>query len=449
LLPITLALSVLLWVVATSGGHHVFVKEVLGEAYDSQAEHLLRGDVEVDVDAIRPEAMIVDGKVCMYFGPFPAFLRMPLNLVYPAGRGMWSRISGFGAGVIALFAFAGLVAEALRSSPISKRSRAWIGNVCVVGFALASPLLFLLGSLSIYNEAIVWGLAASLAALFFAYRCCSGDAPERTRWLVGFSFCAGAALLSRVTFGAPLLLIAAMLAWRLLRERRIARFSALLLPLGAALVFHLLFSYVKFGTFSGVNLDHYINPVHREFARAHGMLNLNRIPFGMADYFGWRLPAAQATPPFLIADRHPILHGSSYYSLPFSETYLPVTWCSSWLVLGALFGVVHLFQKKRSDMFERATALGLILQFVCILSYFALAQRYSADLYPFLIFCFVIFLRAGPRPWQRTAVIGLVLLSVIVNTFATASWLARDGNLPAETRTFWNTVGGNRPPGGS
>src|ERR1700739_1968523 len=125
LLTVTLLLSGLLWLFTTTGGQQVFVKEVLGGAYDSQSEHFLRGDVDVDVEAICHEAMIVDGKVRMYFGPFPAFLRIPLNFVYPAGCGKWSRVSGFCAGVIALFAFAGLVRMALRSSPLSSRARNW------------------------------------------------------------------------------------------------------------------------------------------------------------------------------------------------------------------------------------------------------------------------------------------------------------------------------------
>src|SRR5881398_664686 len=118
-LPLILLLSLLLWVFTTTGGRQVFVKEVLGSAYDSQAEHFLRGDVDVDVEAIGPEAMIVNDHVRMYFGPFPALLRIPLNFLYPAGHGKWSRISGFCAGIIALFAFARLVCAALRSSPLS------------------------------------------------------------------------------------------------------------------------------------------------------------------------------------------------------------------------------------------------------------------------------------------------------------------------------------------
>src|SRR5437870_8556284 len=216
-LPLLLALSVLLWLYTTTGGRQVFVKEVLGGAYDSQAEHFLRGNVDVDAEAIDHEAMIVNDHVRMYFGPFPAFLRIPLNLVYPAGYGHWSRISGFSAGIMALFAFAGLVTTVLCSSALSSRARSWLGNACLIGFALGSPLLLLLGNLSIYDEAIIWGLAWAIAALYFALRCRIAEGAVLTWCLVGFSLSAGAALLSRATFGAPFLLIAPLLALRLFR----------------------------------------------------------------------------------------------------------------------------------------------------------------------------------------------------------------------------------------
>ncbi len=113
LFPLTVAMGVLVWIIATSDRNHVLVKEWLGEAYDSQAEHFLRGDVGVDAGAISSEAMIVNGKVRMYFGPFPAFVRIPLNSIYPSGRGGWSRVSGFFAATIGLFAFSGLIANSL------------------------------------------------------------------------------------------------------------------------------------------------------------------------------------------------------------------------------------------------------------------------------------------------------------------------------------------------
>jgi hypothetical protein len=278
LLPVALVLAAFLWIIATTGGHRVFVKEVLGDAYDSQAEHFLRGDVGVDAAASRWETMIVNGKARIYFGSFPAFVRMPLNFLYPTGRGAWSRFSGFCAGIIALAAFAGLLRMALRSSCLSIRWRNWVGSACLVALVFGSPLLFFVGSPTIYNEAILWGFAWSLAALYFALRSREAEGTTLVRSLLGFSFCAAAALLSRATFGAPFLLIAPLLALRVFRRNPIRNLAALFLPLVAALLFYLFLTYARFGDFSGMNLSYYINPVQREFALKHGVFRLERVP---------------------------------------------------------------------------------------------------------------------------------------------------------------------------
>jgi hypothetical protein len=440
--------SALLWVFTTTGGRQIFVKEILGGAYDSQAEHFLRGDVNVDVDAISHEAMIVNGNVRMYFGPFPAFLRIPLNFLYPAGHGKWSRISGFCAGIIALFAFAGLVRMALCSSPLSARARNWLGNACVIGFGLGSPLLLLLGNLSIYDEAIIWGLALSLGALFFALRSKHTVGSAQTRMLLGFSLCAGGALLSRVTFGAPFILIAPLLALRIRSENRTINFVALVLPLAAALVFYLWLSYARFGSFTGVNFDYYINPTHSEFAHKFGIFSPRRIPYSFADYFSVRLPSLRRESPFFVADRHPYGY-PSLYSNNFSEVYISLLWCSPWLIFGAIMGIVYLVRKNGADAFERGIAIALFTQFVCVLSYYLLAQRYAADLYPFLIFCLIVFLRSGGVGLVRSrhVIIGLVAVSVVVNSFTTISWLVdADQNVPPDTKAAWEKLLGRHSP---
>jgi len=441
-----LLLSVLLWAFATTGGRQIFIKEVLGSAYDSQAEHFLRGNVDVDTEAIGHEAMIVNGKTRMYFGPFPAFLRIPLNLVYPGGYGKWSRLSGFCAGVLALFAFAGLVRTALGSSPLSPRARNWLGNACVIGFALGSPLLLLLGNLSIYNEAIIWGLALSLAALLFAFRSRQAEGNALTRALLGFSLCAGCALLSRVTFGAPFILIAPILALGLPRENRLTNVIALVLPLGAAVTFYLWLSYARFGTLTGVNFDYYINPVHSEFAHKFGLFSPRRIPYSFADYFSVRFPSFQRQPPFVGADRHSYDY-PSLYSNDFSEVFLPLPWCSPWLIFGALMGITCLIRRNGANVFERGTALALFAQFLCILSFFLLAERYASDLYPFLIFCLIMFLCSGREALLRWChvMIALIAISVVVNSLATVSWLVNaDQNVPPETRAAWEKLLGRR-----
>jgi hypothetical protein len=462
LLPVTLTLSVLLWLFTMTGGRDVFVKEVLGGAYDSQAEHFLRGDVGVDAAAIGHETMAVNGKVRMYFGPFPAFLRIPLNFVYPAGHGKWSRISGFSAGMIALFAFAGLVKTALVSSPLSSRVRNWLGNASVIGFALGSPLLLLLGNLSIYDEAIVWGLAWATAALYFLV--CAreifsysggrvGCAPEAshaprvplqdralTLTLLAFSFCAGGALLSRATFGMPFVLIAPLLAIRLFHRQPIRNMTALFLPQGAALAFFLFLTYARFGDFSGMPMKYNINPVQRDFAIEHGLFRLDRVPYSFADYFVLRSPKLQHKAPFLKANRTDYHPNESLYVMPFTETYSSILWSSSWILLGAVVGLVSLVRPGGADGVDRAIAAILLVQVVVILSFMGLCQRYIADLFPFLIFPFLIFLRHSKIAFKlRYLLVALVAVSVTINSLSTVSWLVEaDLNVPAETRAKWD-----------
>jgi hypothetical protein len=440
LLPVTLVLSAVFWLFTMTGGGDIFIKEVLGGAYDSQAEHFLRGDVGVDSDAIAHETMVVNGKVRMYFGPFPALLRIPLNFIYPPGHGKWSRISGFCAGIIALFAFAGLVQTALRSSQLSSRARNWIGNACVIGFALGSPLLLLLGNLSIYDEAIIWGFAWSIAALYFAWRSRITERAALTRSLIAFSFCAGAALLARATFGAPFVLIAPLLAIRLVHRQPIRNMTALFLPLGAALAFFLFLSYARFGAFSGMPMKYNINPVQRDFAVKHGVFRLERVPHSFADYFVLRSPKLQREPPFLKADRIDYYPNESLYVMPFTETYSSVLWSSSWVLLGAVIGVMMLLRPGGADWVDRAIAAIFLLQAILILSFMGLCQRYIADLFPFLVFAFLVFLRQGKIAFRlRYLLIGLVVVSVLINSLSTVSWLiGADLNVPAETRAKWD-----------
>ena len=438
-----IVLSALLWIIATTGGRELFVKEILGGAFDSQAEQFLRGDVDVDGDAIRWEAMIVNGHTRMYFGAFPALLRVPLNAMYPAGRGAWSRLSGFLAAEVALLAFAGLLSDALRASTLSTHWRRWLGGAGLVAFVFATPLLFLLGNMAIYSEAIIWAFAWSISAIYFAWHSRTAEGRSLTLSLLGFSISAGFALLSRLTFGAPVLLIALLLALRFVRQKNMRPLVALFLPLVAALTFHLFLSYARFGNFSGINFDSYVNPVHREVAHKYGIFRLDRLPYGFADYFDLHLPPIQSHPPFFSVDRR-FANFPPSYSLPFSETYVPVTWASAWLVAGAIRGLICLLRRRGADLFQLGGTAAFAGQSLLILCFFTLAQRYSTELYPFLIFCTVLFLRQSGKilPATRWTFAALIPLSIFMNFFATASWLQHDGSLPRETRLFWSAISG-------
>jgi hypothetical protein len=106
-------------------------------------------------------------------------------------------------------------------------------------------------------------------------------------------------------------------------------------------------------------------------------------------------------------------------------------------------GIVCLVRRQGVDLFEWSVAVALVVQPLCILSYFLLAQRYATDLCPFLIFCLVVFLASDRSAllWSRYIIVGLVALSVVINSLATAAWLVyADQNVPAETKAVWEKL---------
>ena len=110
-------------------------------------------------------------------------------------------------------------------------------------------------------------------------------------------------------------------------------------------------------------------------------------------------------------------------------------------------GITCLVRRYGAAAFERGATVALFAQFLCILLYFSLAQRYAADLYPFLIFCLIIFLGSGGAalPRSRHVMIGLIAVSVVVNSLATVSWLVDDDmNIPTETRAKWEQLLGRK-----
>jgi hypothetical protein len=239
-----------------------------------------------------------------------------------------------------------------------------------------------------------------------------------------------------------LILIVPFLALRLPLGNRIINLTALVLPLAAALIFYIWLSYARFGNVTGVHFDYYINPLHSEFAHKFGVFSPRRLPYSFADYFSLRFPSLQREPPYLAANRHSYDY-PSLFSNDFSEVYLPLPWCSGWLVFAAIMGITCLVRRHGAAAFERGGAVALFAQFLCILSYFLLAQRYAADLYPFLIFCLIIFLGSGGIALlsSRHVMMVLIALSVAVNSLATVSWLVdHDMNVPTETRAKWEQL---------
>ena len=240
------------------------------------------------LQAISHEAMIVNDHVRMSLWAVPRVSSNSIEFHLP-GRS-WKVVPNFGilCWRYCAVCICGACAHSLALLPAFLcrfRTTGWEMHASPGLHSARRCFLLLLGNLSIYDEAIIWGLAWSLAATHFALRSRQADGAALTRSLLWFSLCAAGALLSRVTFGMPFVLIAPLLAMRIPRDNRITNFFVLLLPLGAALVFYVWLSYARFGSFTGVNFDYYVNLIHSEFAHKYGVLSPRRIPHSFADYF--------------------------------------------------------------------------------------------------------------------------------------------------------------------
>jgi 4-amino-4-deoxy-L-arabinose transferase-like glycosyltransferase len=115
-------------------------------------------------------------------------------------------------------------------------------------------------------------------------------------------------------------------------------------------------------------------------------------------------------------------------------------WVSGWLLAGAALGIFALWRCGGLHLFEWWTAAAFFAQVLAILCYFALAQRYSADFYPFLIFCLALYLRTDDLRLLRArhVVIGLVAVAIVINPLATLSWTVEaEANVRPDTRAIW------------
>lgn len=437
--PLLISWAAGFWLV-TYGTGKLTEEEWLSAAFDSLARSLVRGEATVDEEAIYWEGIRLDRGVYMYFAPFPALLRIVPDHLFPHLYGRWSRLSCWLAFCVATAAFALLVLEASAANPtLPARSRTVLLASSVLGFGLGTVLVYLISCARIYHESILWGAAWSLVALVFVRRCLATPvAPVRD--LGGLAVAAGGALLSRLTFGAPLLLVVVGLAGHALwvrwaestrcRVRAVLRLAAALLPAVLALTLTLWYNHARFGSvwetfgYSGANYDP---------AEVGGPFNLRRVPWALLNYFGVTPEYRNAEPPYLqLARTHHLDETLFFYH---QEETISFALSSAWLFLGGVLGTVLVLRARRWR--EVAVWLALLLQAVTILSYYFVTHRFQAEFLPLFVFGFAVFCsrwefgRRGAR-LASASLVAAALLSIVVSVATTLDWNRRlSGDTPA------------------
>ena len=232
--------------------------------FDLQAHSLLQLRWNVPRNSIGLEAFELHGKTYMYWGPFPALLRLPIAAITDALDGRTGPVSMSVAFVFLMFFTGRLVSRIrplVRGDAEVTRGERWAVGGFVFAVGAGSVVVFLASRAWVYHEAELWGLTLALGA--FGYMIDFANEPRRLTLLLAGGLTT-LAVLTRGSSGlGPLLaltiLLGALLVPRLRSVVGLAeppRGQHLVVLCVAALVIPVVLycsiNYAKFGSFFSV-----------------------------------------------------------------------------------------------------------------------------------------------------------------------------------------------------
>ncbi len=429
LLAVLFCLLVLSWLV-TWGDWDFFPPAGMLEAfYDAQAQSLLEGRIDVPPEAIGPEAFVHNGKSYGYFGPTPALARLPLQVFMPAMHGRWSRVSMLAASLLAMLSVLLFFRRLERhlALDVHPNLRALLRAAAVAAVALGSCTVFLCAESKVYQEAIIWGAALTLAHAAFLF--CYLTEP-RTRWLALTCAAAFLAFFARVSSGAGALLSLAIVDLAILlpsvrfreywgvksADRRPAALAMSLTLLAAASLWMGL-NYAKFGVlFVSQPMQMNVQYDRARLARIKGDLaSLDNLPLTAACYlspgnirFGSRFPWVYLMGDPDLERRFPKAHFDR------AEAFAGLPPSAPGLLLGAICGTLLCFAARRPQLRVcRAPLAGAFAGGLLLFTWGFISYRYLEDALPWLAVGSVIALTQIPQLQSdrlRQAATALVLL---------------------------------------
>ena len=135
--------------------------------YDVQARALLAGHWNMPAATLWIEGFRIGGKTYMYYGPFPALLRIPVLLITHRLDGRLTEISLLIAFIVALVAVSRIswkVRLLIRGRAPVGWAEAIAAGALTAAIGLGSVMLFLGSNIEVYYEAELWGAALALCA---------------------------------------------------------------------------------------------------------------------------------------------------------------------------------------------------------------------------------------------------------------------------------------------
>ena len=430
----------------------LFRPALLGQAFNSMAEHLMAGQFDVDPDAIDFEAFTVGDRAVSYFGIFCALLRLPL-LPFPGLAHLdITRLSCLSAVVLGgWFQLRAVLLARTALAPSHRRD--WLTVSLVLCIMLAGQQIQFLRP-TIYQEVVNW---ADALAMGFVYLAARGLILERgfdTRTLVGMAAFAGLSLLTRVSFGVGLYAALGGLLltqWRAPGRAMLPGLVLLAFAIVAGIVNHGRWGDpLMFADFTKYSLNLDVTPDRLGHLAAYGAFNPSRIWLGLSYYFvpiwGWIRPDGQllfAETQIAMMDAMELPAGSFLVSDPFLLGLAAVGLRAVGL---AAVGLPALW-RSRGGINKSALVLlaGLAIPPILMLCAISMAYRYRMEFYPILFLAALLGFRALCRTGAtgfsrpaRVAIVAAVILSVLVShgmaaLYAVSPWgsaeqyLGKDG----------------------
>lgn len=426
----------LFWLI-TYGTGDLAQGELYGYFFDELGQNLSHGRIDIDPEILGEEAFTNNGKTYTYFGVFPMLIRWLPNAILPKLYGQWSRLSCYVAGLLIVWAACLITNVNLRAN---KNLLPPAKNLLIVSMPIlltfGTPFFFLMSCGYIYHEISLWALAWCLWGMYFVFSLNPREPARETSLYLGLSTCAAGAFLSKPTYAVPLFLILGLcFVWNygdLHNPNSLKRWLLVSLPILLTLAFQAWYNWARFGSiFELCPLFRHYWYVDLPAFLIPELFDFNRIPEALTKYF-W-----VGTSNFSKAFPH-ILPGPGFgdeIAYDYIEWIAPLSLTSSWLIAIASIGLVIFFTQEISP-FYRSCAYAFLLQFLLILSFYWMTNRYASELLPFLLFMSALAMRGFPKlprnPFALKAIfsgllvlIGLSFYSTIATTMyisATSNW---------------------------
>ncbi|SDP02229.1 4-amino-4-deoxy-L-arabinose transferase [Pedococcus dokdonensis] len=422
--------------------------------FDLQATAFLDRRLTVPAGSLGIEGFVIDGQTYMYFPPFPALLRIPVQLLTHELDGRLTLPSMALSWVVLAVMTTKLVwrvRSCLRPDEDVTRTQAVAAAVLLAMATGGTVLTFDAALPWVYHEVYLWATALAMGCAYWLLRVALDPTRQAILWLGGFTL---ATALTRTPGGWAMSGAAIGLgAWILWRERRrhdradgrrwLARPAAVmaagLVPLGASIAYN----WVKFGHPYLFPLESQVwtqvNAHRREALEVNGgtitgpqffetsLVNYFR-PDGIrfVDYFPWiTLPAEPAR-----------AYGGAFLDQTYRTGSVPAF--MPLLVLLALAAVPTLVRLRATGAVAalRWPALGSVLVGGGVMGYGYLANRYTSDFVPALIVLGTIGLWSVTRwrlPGARVLRPVLVVAMAGLCAFSVAAQVATGSLIAAQT----------------